>query len=368
MVKPRSGAPHPRNLAAAEHLNVLREGATAWNSWRTANPRIRPILRNCNLESEVFPRADLYDLPEFSGFDFSRVDLHMIGARSSFFADCTFDGASINSSDLCFSHFSGCSFRKSSMRVSKLGSASFLDCNFDGADLSYCTAQDTDFSGSSFVGSTLNHARFVKTNFSRARFVGTSIYGIAAWDLCLDGCEQRDLRITEDDSGIEVDSVEVAQLVHLLLTNSRLRTVIDTLTAKVVLILGRFTPERRKTLERLRALFRESGVVPVLFDFDRPQSRNLTETVSTLAHLARLVIVDLTDPRSVPHELAMIVPFIPSVPIQPIIARGAEPYAMFEHHEQYPWVLPIQEYDASTLASLVTRTMVLAEERRKRPR
>ncbi len=339
-------------MALEEHLNILRNGASEWNAWRIANPRTRPILRNCDFET-IFPRTHLYDLPEFSGFDFSHADLHRISARNSVFLGCNFKGASINSSDLCFSLFADCDFKRAGMRVSKLGSASFNDCLFDGADLSYCTAQGTDFSGSSFVGSTLNHARFVRTNFSRTKFTGTSVYGISAWDLRLDGSKQRDLIVTESGSKIEVDNVEVAQLLHLLSRSSRVRTVIDTLSSKVVLILGRFTPERKKILNRLRTLVRKKGLIPVLFDFKGPSNRNVTETVSTLAHFARFVIADLTDPRSVPHELASVVPVLPSVQFQPIIARGAETYAMFDDLKKYPWVLPVVEYDYATLSDIV---------------
>ena len=42
----------------------------------------------------------------------------------------------------------------------------------------------------------------------------------------------------------------------------------------------------------------------------------------TLAHLARFIIADITDPRSIPQELQAIVPDL-AVPVQPIIARSA---------------------------------------------
>jgi hypothetical protein len=38
----------------------------------------------------------------------------------------------------------------------------------------------------------------------------------------------------------------------------------------------------------------------ILFDFDKPASQDLTATVSTLAHLARFIIADLSDPSSIP--------------------------------------------------------------------
>ena len=60
-------------------------------------------------------------------------------------------------------------------------------------------------------------------------------------------------------------------------------------------------------LDALREALRGHGLVPMLFDFEEPSGRDITETMSTLAHLARFVIADLTDPRSIPQELKAVV-------------------------------------------------------------
>ena len=66
---------------------------------------------------------------------------------------------------------------------------------------------------------------------------------------------------------ITVDNIEVAQFVYLLLHNEKIRDVIDTVTSKAVLILGRFTAERKAVLDALREELRKRDYLPILFDF-----------------------------------------------------------------------------------------------------
>jgi hypothetical protein len=152
---------------------------------------------------------------------------------------------------------------------------------------------------------------------------------------------QYGLRITrEGESAITVDGLEVAQFIYLLLTNEKIRRLIDTVVNKVVLILGRFTPECKTTLDAIREELRKRDMVPILFNFGTHQRRDLTETVSILAHLARFVIADVTDAKSIPQELQRIVPSLPSLPVQPIILDSQHEYAMFKDFAGYLSVLP----------------------------
>jgi hypothetical protein len=76
---------------------------------------------------------------------------------------------------------------------------------------------------------------------------------VSAWRVKLDRAKQQNLIITpENEPEITVDNIEVAQFIYLMLNNEKVRDVIDTITSKTVLILGRFTAERKAVLDALR--------------------------------------------------------------------------------------------------------------------
>jgi hypothetical protein len=159
---------------------------------------------------------------------------------------------------------------------------------------------------------------------------------------------------------ITVDNIEVAQFIYLMLNNEKVRDVIDTITSKAVLILGRFTDERKAVLDALREELRKRDYLPILFDFAVPATRDITETVSLLARMARFIIADLTDPSSIPKELEAIVPSL-AVPVQPLLEGSFRPYAMFK--EKYEWVLPVYRYEGlePLLATLAEKVIAPAE-------
>jgi hypothetical protein len=189
----------------------------------------------------------------------------------------------------------------------------------------------------------------VHTNLTGADLTGCRIFGVSAWGLKLERAKQRNLVITvrHARTTVTVDNIEVAQFIYLLLNNQKVRDVIDTVTSKAVLILGRFTDERKKVLDALREELRKRNYLPILFDSSVPATRDITETISLLARMARFVVADITDARSIPQELAVIVPDLPSVPVQPLLLEGSAEYGMFEHFKRYPWVLETYRYASS---------------------
>src|SRR5262249_43005769 len=203
-----------------------------------------------------------------------------------------------------------------------------------------------NLSGADLTGANLESAILVNTDLTGADLTGCRIHGVSAWDLRLEGVKQQDLVITQKyDPEITVDNIEVAQFIYLMLNNQKIREVIDPITSKAVLILGRFTPERKIVLDALREELRKRNYLPILFDFELPARQNITETVTLLARMARFIIADLTDPSSIPQELQAIIPSV-RVPVQPLLLEGSSLYSMFKYFDpqDFHWVLPVYRY------------------------
>ncbi|EHR71189.1 hypothetical protein BurJ1DRAFT_2354 [Burkholderiales bacterium JOSHI_001] len=134
------------------------------------------------------------------------------------------------------------------------------------------------------------------------------------------------------------------------------------MTELSVLILGRFTDERKAVLDDIRrALTRLDRVyVPILFDFEKAGDRDLIESVLRFAAVSRFVIADLSDPKSVPAELQAIVPAFPSLPVVALIEDNQREYPVSDHILRRESVLkPIVRYRDRTHLSSIFRTQVI---------
>ena len=276
--------------------------------------------------------------------DLSLADLHGADLRGVFLKAARLSRADFTSADLRDASLSDANLANLSdadLSGADLTGADLFAANrgarLHGASLRYANISRADFEGADLTEANLVIANTVETNFGNANLTGCSVYGISAWGLILDGATQQNLVITpEGEPEITVDNIEVAQFV--LLYNRKIRAAIDAITSKAVLILGRFTQERKAVLDALRDELGKRGYLPslfIIFDFDVPANRDITETV-TFARMARFIVADLTDPSSIPKELEAIVPHL-AAPVQPLIEGSSRPYAMFK--DNWKWTI-----------------------------
>ncbi len=357
----RTDMPNP------EHFDILKQGTVTWNTWRQQHPEIRPDLSFADLSGATLSRADLFratlSRAILSGADLSGATLSRADLSRATLIQANLSGVDLRGATLHYANLS-----RANLSLANLSNATLHYANLSGANLIQTILSEADLSGADLSKANLSRTILVKTNCTKATLTDCRIYGIAAWDVELQEAEQNSLVITDyNQPTITVDNLKIAQFIYLLLNNQEIRHVINTITTKVVLLLGRFTSERKAVLDAIKDELRKQGYVPVLFDFNQPQSRDITETVTTLAHLARFIIADITDAKSIPQELAFIVPNLPSVPVQPLLVSSQQEYGMFEHFTKFPWVLPIHRYSdlASLLASFKDQIIEPAEEKAK---
>ncbi|MCL4490065.1 MAG: pentapeptide repeat-containing protein [Chloroflexi bacterium] len=327
-------------MADARHLAILKQGVGAWNEWRRANPGIFPDLKGENLSRLSLPGIDLRDA------DLLEANLRTTNLTRANLRGAGLIGAELDGADLAEADLSRAFMLEASLHHAHLPRAILRGASLNRVDLS-----EADLSGADLDGADLFQARMVETDLRGAIVSHCRVYGVAAWGVKLEGAVQRGLIITPpEDAVITVDDLEVAQFIYLLLNNKRIRDVIDTIARKVVLILGRFTEERKAVLDAIRDELRRRDYLPVLFDFDKPATRDFTETIRILAHLSRFIIADISDPRSIPQELQAVIPDL-AVPVQPLLLTGQMEYGMFaDLRGKYGWVLKTVEYrDADEL-------------------
>ena len=300
----------------SQHLDQLKNGQVAeWNQW---NARTKP--------DQSLALVDI----ELSNRDLTGIDLRRWNLRGARF---------VNKTRLAHARLSNC-------------------------DLSGATWEDVDLHGASLRKATLRNARFERCDLRHAnltgavvegaRFVDCWAYGAGLWEtvgkpevvtLLLSSKRTKYVpgNSSRDGDFLIARDLDSAAFLYLLSDNPRISAAFDQLNRSVVLILGQFAQGGLGRLTTMKNELR-GNYAPIVFDFSQQEQRSLTETVGALAHMSCFVIADLTNSGSVPQELSHIIPFLPSVPVVPLLPPSRLPYSMFEHWLRYPCVLDPVEY------------------------
>jgi hypothetical protein len=319
-------------MADKKHVELLGKGVDAWNAWRLEEPSVVPDLN----------RADLFGA-KLNGVNLSGA--HLYGADLA--------GAHLIEADLIGAHLTEADLNFADLTRAKLMGAQLLWTRLSRANLSGAELCRANLGGVSMIG----------TDFTDADLTGCRVFGVSAWGLKLSEKTKQQNLVIDAPTGpqVTVDNIEVAQFIYLMMNNEKIRGAIDTIGKKGVLLLVRFTGGRMTILDRLREELRKRDFMPIVFNFDKPDTKDITETVRLLAGLSRFVIVDVTNPRSAPLELQATVPEY-MIPFVPIIERGEEPFSMFrdlwiKHRE---WVLDPIRYPSVDRLIEVLDTEIIA--------
>lgn len=128
-------------MANPEHLEILKQGAEAWNRWRAKNPRVMPDLRGADLSRADLKSAylDEADLSTAKLYGANLVEASLVGA------------------DLSMTNLLGADLRAADLR---------------GADLVRAYFRDTEVGGADFGNSSMYGTVFIDTGLGEAKGLG----------------------------------------------------------------------------------------------------------------------------------------------------------------------------------------------------
>jgi len=356
---PEQLRPNRRFRGNVQDLEQLRSAfeqgdSSIWHSWRRRN-RHRSI--------------------DLSGVDLGQADLRHVDLRSVRLVAADFSGANANARTC---EMRGTDLRRASLWHIDLSYADLAKADLRKAELVNATVNEADLRGANLRGADLERAQLNGVDFRGAKLRGAKVAGASVWDITTDSATEQEglvVRAYPPGSGdpnawagtrpppsyphLTVDDIEVAHFVGVMLCSNKIARILEASTNRTVLLLGRFTPARRRILDTLRERLLEIGYAPLVFDFPRVPDRDLIETITMLAGLSKFVIADVTAPRSTPLESQAIVPDL-AVPFVPIIREGERPFSMLaDLQRKYDWVMPTLTYrDGNELARHLERGIV----------
>lgn len=358
-----------------QHLQLLKESLRRgsgrfWNQWRRDHPRVVPDLRSVVLAGRWLRRFN-FDRARLDGAVLDRADLAGARLERASLRGATLDNANLESAHGRKANLSGARMRDATLRLGDFRGATLLgdaymrhvncrEANFSRARLAGANLSEADLTRACFDGADLTGAHLDEAILNRTSFLGASLHTAGVSGTFIRRVEtdrktdQRGLRVDvhvvwERRRGQMVefddaDDLRLAQFHDVVDERGAVAFLISASAKRVVLILGRFLPRRKRVLYRLAEALRARGKIPVVFDFPGPSEREVSDTVRFIAAMSQFIVVDLTNASSVPLELQATIPDL-MVPVLPIVQSGQAVFAMFSDlQRRYAWIQPTVSY------------------------
>jgi uncharacterized protein YjbI with pentapeptide repeats len=378
-----------------QHLQLLkhslaRGSARAWNRWRSEHPRVVPDLRGVILPGKWLGRYNL-DRARLDRAVLDRAHLGAARLEGASLRGASLDQANLEAVHAAGSDFSGVHMRNAYLHVADCRRARFLgdaylrhvdarEADFTGAKLTGANLADADLTAACFDGADLGRAQLGGAILNGTSLLGARLRGALVGGAFIrnvetdDKTDQRDLALDvhvvwdrpKGDAIVfqDADDLRLAQFHDVVSERGAIGSLISASARRVVLILGRFLPRRKRVLNRLADALRERGKIPVVFDFPNPEEREVSDTVRFIAGMSQFIVVDLTKASSVPLELQATIPDL-MVPVLPIVQTGEAVFSMFSDlQRRYAWIQPTVSYtSAEQLVRHVDAAIVYRAER-----
>lgn len=313
--------------------SIEKSDRSIWDNWKNTQANFSPFY-GVNFNDIINGPIYKYD---FSGLQFDNchfMDLQFVGCNfeRSIFKNCQIKG-------------SKSSFRNSILKHASFNQVTFSEVGFSGSILTNCIFKHCILEKLDLYGASL-----INSEFYDSSIIDCDIFGANIWSIKTENTVQRDLKMPykeqkndSDKEQITIDDIELGNIVYLLAVNSNFTKFIDQSKSSFVLVLGRFG-ENITRLNSIKKKLREEKFSPIVFDFKSPNTLDLIEVIILLSLLSKFIIVDLSEPRSVPAELQSILSTL-MIPVVPILYKRSTVYGTYSFTNRYKWVLPVLVFD-----------------------
>lgn len=156
-------------MANLEHIEILKSGQQAWNSWRKANPNIHPDLSDTDLAG-----ADLEDFLLTSS-NLSTANLQKANLQGARLRSANLKGAILHGAFMSDINLMDANLEHQQLRRAKLHGAFLYRTRLEGADLREAFLGGSILVEANLTNANLAEARLNQVNLTGARLTGANL-------------------------------------------------------------------------------------------------------------------------------------------------------------------------------------------------
>jgi Pentapeptide repeats (8 copies) len=153
-------------MANQEQLDILKQGAQAWNQWRRENPTILPDLRGADLTNSNLSEETNLSYADLDGATLNGAILSGADLSSATLSEANLSEAYLNGADLSYAFLYRANLSKACLNGADLHRAHLLRANLHGADLSSATLNRATLNDATLSQASVADVRWGEVNLA----------------------------------------------------------------------------------------------------------------------------------------------------------------------------------------------------------
>ncbi|HAH46704.1 toll/interleukin-1 receptor domain-containing protein [Gimesia sp.] len=199
-------------MANPDHVEIIKQGADAFNKWRRTNPDISPDLSNVKLTGIDLTGINL-DGANLEKVDFKNINLSNSSLCNTQMRWSDLEGAAVKCSNFQNADLSHANLRNTIINKTHFGSANLLGTNFQNAKLtesSFFAAllRFSELVNADLSNSNLAHSFFLNASLKNANLENTNLYHTTWHNVDLSEAQGLEKIQHEGPSSIDFQTIE----------------------------------------------------------------------------------------------------------------------------------------------------------------